>query len=120
MKIGFRYGVVLLLLLVVNLSGQVIFYVDSSRIDDTGDGTSWATAKKYIQSVLVLETDVDQIWVAKGTYYPDDGDGQVDNERSSVFGLDSDVKVFGGYPSGGGDRDWVSNLTIFYHICFRG
>ena len=51
------------------------WYVDAARPDDTGDGLSPTTAKKYIQSAVTLaeaSTDADRVVkVAPGTY--DDG-----------------------------------------------
>jgi hypothetical protein len=43
-------------------------YVDASRPDDAGAGTSWATAKKTIQAAINLATEGDTVWVTNGTY----------------------------------------------------
>ena len=43
-------------------------YVNASRPDDTGDGTSWATAKKYIQSGINTVDPGGAVYVAAGTY----------------------------------------------------
>ena len=107
-----RYSAALLLMLAVNLPAQTTFYVDSSRIDDSGDGLEeWVRAKKYLQSALASANDGDQIWVAAGIYYPDEGQGATGNDRNSNFAIPSGVKVYGGYPSGGGDRDWAQYPT---------
>ena len=45
-------------------------YVDASRPNDTGDGRSWATAKKTIQSAIVASTPYDTILVTNGVYTP--------------------------------------------------
>ena len=44
------------------------FYADASMADDTGDGCTWATAKKTIQAAAGLTLDGDTIWVTNGTY----------------------------------------------------
>jgi parallel beta-helix repeat protein len=44
-------------------------YVDAARPDDTGDGTSWETAKKYINSGINLVCDGGTVNVAAGTYH---------------------------------------------------
>ena len=112
MRTRLRYSAALLLVLAVNLPAQTTFYVDSSRIDDSRDGLEeWGRAKKYLQSALALAADGDQIWVAEGTYYPDEGSGRTNNDRSSTFAIPSGVKVYGGYPSGGGDRQWAQYPT---------
>ncbi len=45
-----------------------IFYVDASRPDDSGDGTSWATAKKTIQGGVDVTSAGDTVLVTNGTY----------------------------------------------------
>ena len=44
------------------------YYVDASQLDDSGDGASWATAKKQIQSAVNLTQDGDRIVVTNGNY----------------------------------------------------
>lgn len=39
----------------------------------------------------------DEIWVAAGIYYPDEGTGQVNDDRTSSFTLDQDISVYGGF-----------------------
>jgi hypothetical protein len=43
-------------------------YVDATRPDDSGAGTSWATAKKYIQSGVTIVDAGGTVYVAAGTY----------------------------------------------------
>ncbi|MFH0907482.1 MAG: hypothetical protein V1929_01805, partial [bacterium] len=49
-------------------AGAGTFYVDGSRPDDGGDGTSRATAKKYISSGIGRMAGGDTLIVADGTY----------------------------------------------------
>ena len=49
---------------------QTTYYVDAARPNDTGAGTSWATAKKDLQIAMNIATAGDQIWVKAGTYLP--------------------------------------------------
>ncbi len=44
------------------------YYVDASRSDDSGDGASWATAKKTIQEAVDQATTNDIILVTNGVY----------------------------------------------------
>lgn len=46
------------------------YYVDASRPDNSGAGTSWATAKKTIQAAINVSTANDTIIVTNGTYGP--------------------------------------------------
>ncbi|MEA1924432.1 MAG: hypothetical protein U9M95_01030 [Candidatus Altiarchaeota archaeon] len=44
------------------------YYVDGSVVDDSGDGASWATAKKYMHSGLALMSGGDTLIIADGNY----------------------------------------------------
>ncbi len=70
-------------------------YVDCTR-PDGGDGSSWATAYKYLQNALAAAMSGDNIWVAPGTYKPDHGNGLTPGDRSAAFKLKGGVLIFGG------------------------
>jgi hypothetical protein len=74
-----------------------IYYVSETTGDDNNTGFSWNSALKTVQTALSLTVAGDAIWVTKGTYYPDDGAGQTDNDRASTFSLKEDVKLYGGF-----------------------
>lgn len=99
----------------LKLDPQVI-YVDASRPDNSGDGYSWATAKKDLQNGLDLalsETGCDSVKVAEGIYYPTESpDGDTTNPRKFTFHINKDMLVLGGYPRGGGKRDFITNRSI--------
>ncbi|MBP6680182.1 MAG: hypothetical protein KA166_03260, partial [Saprospiraceae bacterium] len=64
-----------------------IIYV---KKDATGnnDGSSWSNAYTNLQDALLTGCacgGTTQIWVAAGTYYPDEGTGQTNNSRTSSF-----------------------------------
>ncbi|MEL7118847.1 MAG: choice-of-anchor Q domain-containing protein, partial [Bacteroidota bacterium] len=83
-----------------------------------GDGLTWGTAYNKLQDALIQAcfcSTITEIWVAQGTYYPDEGLGQIDNDRNSTFELCSDVAVYGGFDgteSMLSERDFESNLTV--------
>lgn len=52
----------------VSLVAGLTTYADASRPDDSGDGLSWATAKKTIQAAIDLVGDGGTVWVTNGTY----------------------------------------------------
>jgi len=83
------------------IQAQDTIYVD---IDATGndDGTSWVDAYKYLQDALLhnsVLTNGDEIWVAEGTYYPDEGDTLADNNRFATFQLNltPNISLYGGF-----------------------
>ncbi|MCP3973253.1 MAG: hypothetical protein GY720_02030, partial [bacterium] len=88
--------------IVFTLSLPTIYYVDS-QAGSGGDGSTWADAFDHLQDALAVVLADDQIWVAQGTYYPDEGSGQTDDDRVASFELIDDVAIYGGFPVGGGD-----------------
>ncbi len=78
-----------------------VLYVDASAAGP-GDGLSWATAYPDLQQALAdasVDLQIDQIRVAQGTYYPDNGTGS----RGAAFVLRSGLELIGGFPAGGAD-----------------
>jgi len=95
-------------------------YVDADA-SPGGDGTSWATAYKYLQDALYKPpTGGDQIWVAEGTYKPDANTANPDGtgDREAAFQLLNGVALYGGFPTGGGD--WESRNTSAYPTILSG
>ena len=94
-------------------AAQNIIYVDSSAADG-GNGTTWDSAYQDLQEALHAARDtsveIDQIWVAKGTYYPSEtGDPAVS------FELVDAVPLYGGFAGGENvlrERNWEGNRTI--------
>ncbi|HEY3386138.1 MAG TPA: right-handed parallel beta-helix repeat-containing protein, partial [Saprospiraceae bacterium] len=94
-----------------------ILYVDK---DATGNnnGSSWANAFLKLQDALALACTCEvatQIWVANGTYYPDEGTLQTNNSRTSSFQLCNNKAVYGGFNGTEttlSQRNWQTNITI--------
>ncbi|MBN1898284.1 MAG: hypothetical protein JW827_05875 [Spirochaetes bacterium] len=68
MKKGLLFSATLLFILLQSHAQTATFYVDGSRPDDTGDGTSWAMAKRYIQSGVALLSGGDTLIIRDGLY----------------------------------------------------
>jgi predicted outer membrane repeat protein len=94
-------------------SGKVI-YVDDSAVQANG-GTSWADAFTSLQDALAGAAPGDEVWVAQGTYRPDQGAGITPGDREAAFAIPTGVIVQGGYPgihAHRGDRDSQLYPTI--------
>jgi len=81
-------------------------YVDHNASGPSPDGTSWSTAFRDLAGVLAASQSGDTIHVATGTYKP-----ATDGVRSKTFQLKNGVTLLGGYPTGGGTRDYKANVT---------
>ncbi|WP_193212887.1 right-handed parallel beta-helix repeat-containing protein [Luteolibacter marinus] len=91
-------------------------YVDAGATG-ADDGSSWTDAYPTLQDALAAASAGDEIWVAEGTYYPDEGGSAVADDRSSSFALADGVELYGGFPADGSatlltDRDPAARPTI--------
>ncbi|MGB0992207.1 MAG: right-handed parallel beta-helix repeat-containing protein, partial [Akkermansiaceae bacterium] len=89
-------------------------YVDAQVSGGAGDGSSWANAYTKLQDALAASSSGDNIRVARGVYYPDEGSGQTNNASTSTFTLKDGVNLYGGFENGQSfsQRDPAANLTI--------
>jgi uncharacterized repeat protein (TIGR02543 family) len=74
---------------------NVVFVDDNASAG--GDGKSWATAHKHLQDALANASSGDEIWVAEGTYKPDQGAGKTAGDRTVSFNLVNGVGMYGGF-----------------------
>ena len=81
-------------------------YVDSAADSDVKTGRSWDDAFTDLQDALAAACDGSEILIAKGTYLPDTA------SRDSSFVLKNGVKLYGGYPHEGGQRNVGANPAI--------
>jgi hypothetical protein len=102
----------------VAVQAQSILYVDANATG-AGNGTSWTNAYPFLQDALA-ETEssggaISEIWVAAGTYKPDQGVSQTTGDRQATFRLLDGVALYGGFEGGEtelGQRDIAANVTI--------
>ncbi|MEO7339381.1 MAG: choice-of-anchor D domain-containing protein [Luteolibacter sp.] len=90
-----------------------VIYVNGAHAS-SGNGTTWTSAFKYLRDALDASAQGDQIYVAKGTYYPDDGESGYFGDRELSFELDK-VTIYGGFAgteTSLGQRNRVANPTI--------
>jgi len=91
-----------------------VIRVDLDAVGD-GDGTSWADAFSSLQDALCIARSGDQVWVAEGTYVPDDGILQTPGSRCETFLLENGVEVYGGFDGSEGSisaRDVNAHPTV--------
>jgi hypothetical protein len=105
-------NVVVLALMSTGARATTVYYVDEDA-NGNDDGTSWTDAYNDLQDALsdANITGGDEIWVAKGTYYPDGNDP---NNRDLSFELVANVGVYGGFDgneTSRSERDWSGNDT---------
>ncbi|MBD3316374.1 MAG: hypothetical protein GF344_11360, partial [Chitinivibrionales bacterium] len=104
-----------------------IWYVDSSKAGSgSQDGTSWASAFSNLHDALVMvgtdkgetwvsrssEDAADEIWIARGTYYPANANDE--DPRSRFYVLDN-VWLYGGFlgnEENKEDRNPLASKTI--------
>ena len=72
-----------------------IIYVNGA-IASPGNGTTWVKSYKYLRDGLDASVAGDQIYLAAGTYYPDDGSSGQFGNRELSFELDG-VTIYGGF-----------------------
>lgn len=89
-------------------------YVDHTA-SGTGEGSSWTNAFTDLSDACQAAAHgfIDTIYVAAGTYYPDEGYTKVDNDRGARFEFTlANTAIIGGYPNGGGAYNPAQNETI--------
>ena len=107
-------------------TGFATVYVDQYATlgaDGENEGTSWTDAFISLQDALDCVrnnendncTTSNEIWVAAGTYYPDEGANVTDDDRNASFELIPDIAIYGGFVGGEEaleERNFNSNQAI--------
>ena len=103
-----------LFLLCVNSAQADRFYVDADA-PAGGNGQSWASAFQFLQDALdqTVTGRVDEVWIAEGTYYPDDGTSVTEGDRTASFVLKDGVSLYGGFQ---GNETDLSQRNITNHV----
>jgi predicted outer membrane repeat protein len=95
---------------------QTTHYVDADATGDN-DGTSWTDAYTDLQDALAAAGSGDQIWIAEGVYYPDEGTGVTSGDSDASFvieGSQDGLEIYGGFDSGDtfDERDWDGKPVV--------
>ncbi|MBI5508960.1 MAG: hypothetical protein HY903_09420 [Deltaproteobacteria bacterium] len=93
-----------------------VVFVDLGAIGGLADGSSWTNAFLTLQDGLAAARTLGyDIWVAAGTYHPDEGAGVTLGDTAARFRLDFAAKLYGGFAGIEqtlAARDWVANPTV--------
>lgn len=95
--------------------------------DGAGTGRNWNNAFPTLQDALEcvrnntgpgeLCEGVNELWVAEGVYYPDEGTNITDNDQTATFSLVEGIEIYGGFAGSPSEyrrsqRDPEANVTI--------
>lgn len=89
------------------------YYVRVNGGSVSNTGLSWNNAFKYLQQALTVANSGDEIWVAAGVYYPDDGGPYPSDSRNATFTLEDGVAIYGGFA---GTETLLSQRNIAVNI----
>ncbi len=120
-KLGVVSGLVLVLASAAS-AGNVVFVDDDAPAG--GDGTSWATAYRFLQDALAEATsdgNINAIHVAQGVYWPDRDEISPagTGDRTATFQLLDGLAILGGY-AGIGAPDPDERLIDTYVTVLSG
>ncbi len=110
-----RHLIIFLSIALLGNAGAAVIYVDADATAG-GDGSSWASAFNYLQDALdqTVASRGDEVWIAEGTYFPDDGASVTDGDRAASFTLKDGVALYGGFvgtETSLAERDWEAYVT---------
>ena len=101
----------------LSIPTDTVYYVDANA-QGLDNGKNWANAFTSLQSALDRAkcAFVKSIYVAKGTYNPEaepyDGTVEPSNQSTQTFYINTNIRLIGGYPTGGGTRNPKYNPTV--------
>jgi hypothetical protein len=100
----------------VFLTGLQVAAADTIYVDTgatgAGDGTSWTDAYTSLQDALQearTNGTSDEIWVAAGTYYPDEGASADAGDRTASFQVESGIDLHGRFE---GTEETLNERTL--------
>ena len=92
-------------------SNAKTIYVNQAPPTNNNDGKYWISAYKSLQSALDAAVSGDQIWVAKGTYYPSSAYSLPStSSRYYHFEMKAGVAIYGGFA---GNETALDQRTVF-------
>ena len=93
------------------LHAEIIRVRPDADPGNTATGASWDSATN-LQRALATATEGDEIWVAEGTYVPDEGQGQTDDSIGSSFSINNGIALFGGFAGTESTREPTGGTSL--------
>ena len=95
---------------------HIIFVNIANTQGTTHNGSTWAKSYLYLQDVLARAVAGQEIWVAQGTYRPDQSTAMPNGtgNRDANFALINGVQIYGGFDGNEmyrSQRNWLNNVT---------
>ena len=112
-RFPFSWPVAVVLLLASAAPATAVTHYVKGSATGAADGTSWVNAFTTLQDALAAAAPSDDIWVAQGVYYPDEGGGEVDGDQAASFKIVAEVSVHGGF---GGFEAFLSQRRPSFHL----
>ncbi|MEM7143907.1 MAG: choice-of-anchor Q domain-containing protein [Verrucomicrobiota bacterium] len=106
--------------MIFTFSSGTIHYVDENAPGPTHDGTSWNDAFLHLQDAIDAAAAGNEIWVAEGIYRPDEGASVPLGNLGATYTLPAGVKIYGGFPMGGGDGSFAARNVPMYKSILSG
>jgi hypothetical protein len=112
-------GLIAALTVPVPVVAQTVIYVDDDA-SGSGDGSE-SNPFSTLQAALSearqrldqeSEPNADEIRIAEGMYYPDEGSNVTDDDPSESFALTLEIPLKGGYTSDFSSRDLETHVTV--------
>ena len=102
-----------------------IVRVDSTSTASTPDGSSWSLAFPKLRDGLVEADalvasqlfDWVEVWVANGTYFPDEHGGFDTNTRSEYFQMKEGVRIYAGFHGNPNGETLLNQRNPYTNIC---
>ncbi|HRK05862.1 MAG TPA: hypothetical protein PLW14_12285 [Chlorobiota bacterium] len=111
-----KYLHILLVLFIVSAvahAGDTIYV--NAIAEPGGDGRSWNTAFRYVSDGISVAAAGDELWIARGSYPVDRGEGFTRGDRSSKLVVSKAIQIYGGFAGTESHRelrDWYRKPTI--------
>lgn len=98
-----------------------VYYADAGRPDDSGNGLSWAAAKKTLQAAIDAASTAGggEVWVKAGTY----NETRSNTNGDGALVMKSNVQLYGGFAGAEtlrDQRDPAARLTTISGVKTRG